>query len=54
MILTFGDELLTNTVSILCPRCFAITPRRHLLGKGKRPAAMDQNPETQAVESFAP
>ena len=26
MILTFGDELLTNTVSILCPRCFATTP----------------------------
>ena len=34
MILTFEDELLTNTVSMLCPRCIATTPRRHLLGKG--------------------
>src|ERR1039458_8552482 len=34
MILTFGDEPLTNTVSTLCPRCFATTPRRLLLGKG--------------------
>jgi hypothetical protein len=34
MILTFEDEFLTNTVSMLCPRCFATTPRRHLLGKG--------------------
>jgi len=33
MILTFGDELLTNTVSMLCPRCFATTPRRLFLGK---------------------
>src|ERR1039458_914255 len=33
MILTFGDEPLTNTVSTLCPRCFATTPRRLLLGK---------------------
>jgi hypothetical protein len=28
MILTFEDELLTNTVSMLCPRCFATTPRQ--------------------------
>jgi hypothetical protein len=34
MILTFGDVPLTNTVSRLCPRCFATTPRRLLLGKG--------------------
>ena len=34
MILTFGDKLLTNTVSILFPRRFATTPRRHLFGKG--------------------
>jgi hypothetical protein len=33
MILTFGDEPLTNTVSTLCPRCFATTPRRLLLGR---------------------
>jgi hypothetical protein len=33
VILTFGDEPLTNTVSTLCPRCFATTPRRLLLGK---------------------
>ena len=34
MIPTFGDEPLTNTVSMLCPRFFATTPRRLLLGKG--------------------
>src|ERR1700687_5067859 len=28
MILTFEDELLTNTVSMLCPRCFATAPRQ--------------------------
>ena len=32
-ILTFVDEPLTNTVSTLCPRCFATTPRRLFLGK---------------------
>jgi hypothetical protein len=30
---TFGDEPLTNTVSTLCPRCFATTPRHLLLEK---------------------
>jgi len=45
MIFTFGDELLTNTVSILCPRCFATTPRRHLLGTGG-----PQGPGTTAVD----
>jgi len=34
MILTFGDEPLTNTASTLCPRCFATTPRHPLLEKG--------------------
>jgi hypothetical protein len=33
MILTFGDERLTSTVSTVCPRHFATTPRRLLLGK---------------------
>jgi hypothetical protein len=28
MILTFEDELWTNRASMLCPRCFATTPRR--------------------------
>ena len=34
MILTFADGPLTNTVSRLCLRFFATTPRRLLLGKG--------------------
>src|SRR5208282_4573898 len=33
MILTFGDEPLTNTVSTQSPRCFATTPPRLLLGR---------------------
>jgi hypothetical protein len=34
MNLTFGDEPLTNTVSMLCPRSFAATPRCPVLEKG--------------------
>ena len=34
VILTFGDEPLTNRVSTLCPQCFATSLRRLLLGKG--------------------